>query len=282
MEQRFITVNSIKLAYLEQNTSSDKTIFFIHGNSVSSRSWKYQFNSPLLGDYRLIAIDLPAHGNSDSSNDPETDYTLPGLGFIMANAIKSLVQDKPYILVGLSLGTNILAESLAFDLHPAGIVLISACIIGNNYSIEGLAKSNTNVHVVFTERSPEDEVSTYASQAMQSTDKNDISEFIADYYIVKPQLRHFLTASIYNQKYSNEIALLQKVNLPLLFIFGRDEQIVNPDYLDSVSQYVQVWNDTIYKIPAASHLVHSDQPEEVNKLIAEYIKNSIQQSLVIS
>jgi pimeloyl-ACP methyl ester carboxylesterase len=268
MKQKFIHVAGTKLAYLDKNEEKENIIFFIHGNSLSSRSWNAQLNSELLKDYRLIAIDLPAHGDSEVAANPATDYSIPGLGAIMALAIKSLAGSSPYLMTGLSLGTNILAESLAFELRPGGIVLAGSCLVGEKYSLDSFAYPDTHIHVVFTEQAPENEVRKYAAQVMTNDKEAIVDEFIADYYGVKLPFRSVLMNSIQEHQFNDEIELVGSVNKPVLMIFGKDEQIINPDYLDDIP--LNLWNQKIYKIPGASHLVNSDQPEAFNKLLAAY------------
>lgn len=271
MEKKTIIINRIELVYFEVNSDAKETIFFIHGNSVSSISWKKQLSSELLNAYRLVAIDLPAHGDSGASSNEEHDYNLAGFGLIMANAIKELAGDKPYLLAGISLGTNILAEALAFDLHPMGIVLGGSCIVGGAYTVNSFVMPNTNVHVVFSAQSSLNEVSQYASQVMLSTEEDDVNDFISDYYRVKVPVRSTLADSIGKQQYSNEIALIKSIHKPVLLIFGKDELIVDPDYLDDAS--LNLWKGLIFKLPGASHLVHIDQPEVFNSLLADYAKD---------
>lgn len=268
MTQKFIRVANCRLAYLEKNSTAQNTIFFIHGNSVSSRSWKAQLNGEGLQDYRLIAIDLPAHGDSEVSADPDADYSIPGLGAIMAAAIKALTTGAPYILAALSLGTNILAESLAFDLQPAGLVLAGSCLVGKKHTLDKFVYPDTNVAVVFTEQAPQNEVRLYASQVMINNDESLLDDFVADYYQVKLPFRSLLSSSIQEQKYNDQIALVHSADKPVLVVFGKEEQVINPDYLDDAP--FPLWQNTIFKIPGASHLVQADQPEEFNKLLAEY------------
>lgn len=266
MKKEFITVNDIKLAYLLKNQEKKQSIFFIHGNSSSSKTWIPQLNSTLLNGYRLIAIDLPGHGDSEASIHPENDYSIRGLGRILANAIQMLSMDNPYLLVGISLGTNFIAESLTFGLQPHGLLLGGSCIVGEKFSISSFALPNTHVHVVFTDTATDEDVKSYASEVM--TNKQNIEEFISDYFIVSPTFRPLLSQSIEQGQYSDEIELMQRSGLPILVVFGKDEQIVNPDYLDE-APFV-FWNDGVFKIPGANHLVHSDQPDVFNQLLGAY------------
>jgi len=268
MQRKNIIISDIKISYLIKNESAVNTIFFIHGNSISSRSWMKQLESPLFDNYRLIAFDLPAHGDSLASPNPEIDYSMPGLAKVMTKAVAALGGNSPYILSGIALGSNIIAEMLNFNLHPDGIVLAASSVISRKYQAEKFAKPGTHVFVVFTERSSEDDVRTYALEGMFTPNEKDINEFVEDYYRVKTPFRSIFNHSIEQKYYSDEILLLQHVKNPILMIFGEDEQIIDPTYLDKA--ILNVWHDHVVKIPGASHLVNIDQPEAFNTVLADY------------
>ena len=268
MQRKSIVISDIKISYLIKNESAVNTIFFIHGNSISSRTWMKQLESPLFKDYRLIAFDLPAHGESQASPHPENDYSMPGLAIVMTLAVAALVGDSPYILSGVSLGSNIVAEMLHFNIIPDGIVLAGTSVIGRKYTQEKFVKPDTHVFVALKDQSVEDEVRNYAAEEMLTSNENDVEEFVEDYYRVKFPFRSFLKSSIEQKHYSDEILLLQHVKNPILMIFGNDEQIVDPDYLDKA--ILNIWNDHIIKIPGASHLVNVDQPDAFNTVMADY------------
>ncbi len=105
MKKDHLIANELEIAYLEINPGLSQTIFFIHSNSGSSDTWHRQYNSHVFINYRLVAIDLPGHGGSGPSPNPDKDYSLPALGEIVADAVKRLSADKPYILAGLSLAS---------------------------------------------------------------------------------------------------------------------------------------------------------------------------------
>jgi pimeloyl-ACP methyl ester carboxylesterase len=146
MQNKIVEVNGIKIAYVEKNKEAKQTIFFIHGNSMSKRSWYKQYDSHVLSHWRLIVIDIPSHGDSEKA--AASDCSLKGLGAIMASAINLLANNRPYIIAGMSLGTNIIAEMLAYNIIPAGLVLASPCIVSAELRVETFAKPGTHVGVV--------------------------------------------------------------------------------------------------------------------------------------
>jgi len=266
MKNSFVNVKGLQLAYIEKNPEAAKTIFFIHGNSVSKRSWRKQYNSPVLSDCRMIAIDLPSHG--DSNEGDESFYTLKGLAEMMSNAVEQLAENKPYILAGISLSTNIIAEMLAFDVKPTGLVLAGPCIVGKDYEVSKFIKPNTHVGVVFIDHSDENDILSYAHETSASRDPDDVKIFMEDFKNVKGNFRSLLAKSITAGEYSDEIELLQQKNIPLLLVFGKDELIVDANYLDNA--VLPIWNKTIYKIDDASHFVNIDNPEEFNALLKRF------------
>ena len=134
MGYNFTTVNGVKIFYLEKNSAAPHTLFFIHGNSCTSSFWRKQTESELFSQYRIVAFDLPWHGQSDPADWSECSLT--GIAKIMSEAVKNLMDDKSYMLIGVSLGTNIVAEMLYNDLDPVGVVLAGPCIMGKNHGFE--------------------------------------------------------------------------------------------------------------------------------------------------
>jgi pimeloyl-ACP methyl ester carboxylesterase len=186
----------------------------------------------------------------------------------MYKAVTALSNQQPYILAGISLATNIIAEMLAYPLSPAGIVLAGPCIIGGIITMAQMIKPDTQVGIVFTDEANAEDIQQYAAETSLSTDVADGKYFIKNYQAVQKPFRSLLGQSIAAQNMSDEIALLQQQGIPLLVVFGKDEKVVHTGYLDNVA--LPLWNDTIYQLPGASHLVNIDQPEAFNQLLAAY------------
>lgn len=269
MKQTFVTTNNLQIACYIANPGQVNTIFFIHGNSSSSRVWRKQIESPSLADYRLITIDLPSHGNSDAL-PADADSSLPAIATIMAEAVKQLVNDKPFIICGSSLGTNIVAEMLTDNFSLNGLLMAGPCIVGEGFELDKMILPGANVTPVFAENVPAELVNKYAGETSISTDTKDRQIFLEDYHAVKDPFRSALYATIAAGIYSDEIAILQKNNCPICIIFGKDERVVNNYYLDEAP--INVWNKIIYKIPQASHLVNIDAPEAFNELLVQFAK----------
>ena len=268
MQQNFIKINGITLAFIEQNPKAEKVIFFIHGNSSSSGIWLKQFKSELLSGYRLIAFDLPAHGGSGSLNGTGIEYSLPILGEIMAGALKESAGGGKFIIAGLSLGTNIVAEMLTHTIAHAGVIAIGSCMIGGDYTMERVFKPGIDIHAAFADEVSYDELRQYAKLTFISGAEKEWQQFDENYRCVKDNFRSKMFATVAEGNLNNQVGLLQQQSVPALIVFGEEEKICDTGYFDNAG--LQLWKNKTYKIPRAGHLVNIDQPEKLNELISEF------------
>ena len=109
MKTSTVTINSLDIFY-RQIGETDPPVVFVHGLSMSSEVYVKQLESSLADSYRLIAMDLPGHGNSSRSDNPRADYSLRGYAETVA-AFARKVNAEEALFVGLSLGGHILLEA---------------------------------------------------------------------------------------------------------------------------------------------------------------------------
>jgi len=109
-----VTINEKEIFYRRAGDRG-QPIVFVHGNSLSSRTFQKQLESDLADSYRLFAPDLPGHGQSFRAENPKSDYN-PKAYAEMLTAFAREVEAENSIFVGWSLGGHILLE--ASDLLP--------------------------------------------------------------------------------------------------------------------------------------------------------------------
>jgi pimeloyl-ACP methyl ester carboxylesterase len=268
MESSFVEIEDLKIHYLEKNKKATATIFFIHGNSGSSRMWQRQLNSELLQQYRLVAIDLPGHGKSSASNNPERDYSPIGTAKILSQVVNELAANSPFILVGFSYGTNVMAEMLPYDISPSGIVMIGSCVLGENYGMEKIFIQHNSPSIFFYNETDQKTVSLFLHGQMKLAEDTDVQNSIEDYLNVSPEFKAALFKTAAEGKISDEINALQNLNVPVCLIFGEEDKMININYLDDLP--FTVWQNMIYKVADTGHWVNADNPEAVNQLIFGY------------
>ncbi|MEO3404952.1 alpha/beta hydrolase [Mucilaginibacter sp. CAU 1740] len=264
---RYLEAEGTVIAYREENPDREKTVFFLHGNSGSRQTWDGQMASPLLSDFRMVAFDLPAHGNSGGPDTDAFGYSLARLARIMSSAINMLGGDEPYFLAGLSLGSNIACESLAL-VKARGLVMISPCIIGADYPVNVLFRPGADLRAVFADDADERLIHQTLLSCVHTGTPELLADLLADYHKVKGNFRSRLYESVQKQQYGDEIKMLQESGIRPLVLFGEDDPISNIGYLDPLEH--KMWNGKIYKLKQASHFLHLDQPSLVTKLLHDY------------
>jgi len=248
--------------------SSEKQIIFLHGNSQSLKVWESLTSMGSLKEkHTLITVDLPGHGNSFRSDNPEKDYSLFGLADHFLSFIKQF-DSKPYILVGNSLGSNIISEIAPKLKNCSGVLFTGSCVFGKSVSLEEVFLPNPNATTCFTENPTDDMINMLAEDTIynQSSDtKNLISN---EFKNTDTKVRAVLGACIAGQQYSDELLNLEKSGIETAFVFGAEEKICNPHYLDHVN--FSKWRSQSVLIENCGHFPHLDQPKALANIISEF------------
>ena len=106
---------------VHESAGEGPPVVLIHGNSSSSRVFSRQLDGRLGERFRLVAVDLPGHGESDDAKDPST-YSLPGHARAVWAVVNAFGLHEAWF-VGWSLGGHVALE-MAPDLPQASGLLI--------------------------------------------------------------------------------------------------------------------------------------------------------------
>lgn len=118
------THNGETIRYLDTG-SGDPALVFVHGWCCNHTYWRDQI-PVFAANHRVIAVDLPGHGESDK---PDRDYTIDNFVDVVATLIKELNLDRP-VVVGHSMG-GVIVFNLTRK-HPdmtRGAVIVDAPLV---------------------------------------------------------------------------------------------------------------------------------------------------------
>jgi pimeloyl-ACP methyl ester carboxylesterase len=99
-EDKFVTVNNLKLHYMDWGNTKQQTMILLHGFIAHARSWD-GFAAKMQNKYHVIALDQRGHGDSEWSKTG--DYTSEDFGDDLAVFIDILEIKKP-VIIGHSMG----------------------------------------------------------------------------------------------------------------------------------------------------------------------------------
>jgi len=103
-QDRFAKLDAIRVHYQNYGEGRE-AIVFVHGWSCNLKFWKANIPA-FINQSRVIAIDLPGHGESDK---PQVTYSMD----LFARAIDAVLQDakvERVTLVGHSMGTPVIRQ----------------------------------------------------------------------------------------------------------------------------------------------------------------------------
>lgn len=266
--RKTLALPSVTISYEEFNTEGEQTWYFLHGIGGSTEFWKEQQAILKTSAHRIVIFDLPGHGLS--SIVPQALCNLPSLGKIMASAIHQLQDGRPFMLVGSSLGTNVIAEALYEGLHPAGIILFGPCLVGPEATPADIVKSDSHAGVVFQSDYTAQELNSYWNKTSYRRDMAHYETFAQAFADSNANSRKWLGETIFSGLHRNQISILREMNIPTLLVFGDDEKVIHSNYLDLVVEPLPVCE--IVRVPQASHLVQFDRPDVANELIVNFSK----------
>lgn len=109
-----------KISVWDSQTKSASSLILIHGNSACKEVFAPLYQS-LSNEHRIVAIDLPGHGESDDAAEPDKHYNLNTFSQVVQEVVQSL--DLPsYYIMGWSLGGHVAIEALK-DQRLKGIII---------------------------------------------------------------------------------------------------------------------------------------------------------------
>ena len=121
--QTFEPSPGVRVHYTDEGNREGRTLILVHGFAASVHAWR-PWIERLSTDYRLVAIDLPGHGLTETPDGYRA--TLEG-NAALVDALAERVGAQTFVLAGNSMGG---AVSLAYAMaHPAkldALVLVDA------------------------------------------------------------------------------------------------------------------------------------------------------------
>jgi pimeloyl-ACP methyl ester carboxylesterase len=241
----------------------DTTLVFVHGWSGDSRYWKYQIPY-FFKKYRIVAIDLAGHGNSEQNRKV---YTLEAFG----QDVKAVVEDvnaKKVILIGHSMSGEIVAE--AARLMPDRVIgIIGVDSIQNVEDIMPREEIDRMIEGMQTDF--KGEVKKFVEPMLGKNIRPEFKKWIIDDISCEPSYVAISAFKEYVTKFENKgIAnIFREVKVPV--------RCVNADLWPTNAEvnrrYMSSFDIAIIK--GAGHFIMLEKPKEFNKKLDDSIKEII-------
>ena len=272
---RFCYVRPHKWHIQDTQSTNKPILLLLHGTGASTHSWMHLI--PLLEDtFRVIAIDLPGHGFTETK-----DHTRSGLN-LMAEDIITLLGTKkinPQIIVGHSAGAA-LAFRIALNKKPSSTAVVAINGVLDHY-FEGLSGFFYPIAAKALAINPIS--ATIIAQVNKITNQTKRLNIMTGSKIDNQSL------SFYNKLFSDSSHLagtiammsqwkLESLNNDLpqlkqksLFLIGKNDKMVT---LGSLLKYAKKVKGSQIKVEESlGHLMHEEAPIIVQKHILKFFKD---------
>ncbi|OFZ70837.1 MAG: hypothetical protein A2451_14925 [Bdellovibrionales bacterium RIFOXYC2_FULL_39_8] len=269
------------MAYWDNKLDNDApALLFLHGISSSKSVYQKQMESSLLANrFRLVACDLPGHGESDWAESDKNAYTMlfytkASLEFLEELACKKI------ILIGHNLAGHIIAEALSkLTAHTKikAIIITGMAPIGRPTPMIAdaflpMEKEGPN-HLPIFMNGPitKEQLEIWSHHVFAGSNLSTYQQsFISDVKKSDPKARVRFGQEWSSSRLSDEVKIFQKSNIPLLFIQGTEDSLINPQITSSFKLH-NMWKDKIETIASCGHTPHLESSEEFNSLIAQFV-----------
>lgn len=253
------TSQGLSIHYLDNENMCPETLVFIHGNSLSSKSFLSQFKASEFKKFRCIALDLPGHGESEAAKD----YDI----FLFRDVVKDLIDQlslQKVILVGHSLGGHIALHSLPF-IRAAGVFVFGTPPLSLPLSMEAF-KSHPQLPLLFKNVLSSTEISDLL-RAMYS-EKEIGPEEIIEFQKVDIHFRESMAQSFANGKLLDECHHLKNFDGEVAVVTLENDNFINNSYIEEVVPHNR------RRFFKGSHNSHIEFKEDFNKLLLSFCEDA--------
>ena len=257
-----------KIAYA-QSRADGPAILLIHGNSSCKEVFSRQFSAPELSGFRLVAIDLPGHGESEDAADPAASYTFGGYAGMAREAAQELGLDRP-VVFGWSLGGHIALEMIGGGFDARGLMIsgtppvkpeLESLMAG--FNIDPSAENLTGKRD-FTE----DDALAYATHTSAVDGVLD-PHLLAMCKRTDGRARETMFGSVVMGQALDEREIVATTSVPLAIVNGVDDVFIQAGYFDGLA-YSSLWPDGVVRLEGAAHAPFLQQPQRFNALLAKF------------
>ena len=262
------------------DSESKPAIVFIHGFLQQARTWDFTCLA-LRSRFRCISLDLRGHGDSGRPDEPDysTHYYLSDLRRLLGHLSDEMGIER-FGLCGLSLG-----GSLSYIYASENADVVNAIVVvdvapemnrearrGINRYISALPKDGPFEDLVdkVSKMSPMRTSEAVRGSLLRATRVHSDGSWEWKH---DPRLLERHRASFTPEEYW---AALSKVNVPALFVLGKNSKLVTAETVRKMIETVP--GSSASYVPNASHRVPGDNPIGFIRAVSPFLDRYVSQS----
>ncbi|WP_321884955.1 alpha/beta fold hydrolase [Paraburkholderia bannensis] len=262
--QRTTVTTSHGSIALQENGAGASTVLFIHGNSSCGDVFQHQLRGHLARDHRLIALDLPGHGQSDNAPDPSRTYSRSGFADAAVELLHELNISEA-VVVGWSLGGHIGIDMLTRFQGMRGLMIVGTPPVGRDTMREGF------MGLPQTSAAGRKDLSEADIDGFMQATFGERPAFLRDAIVRSDgRFREHLFQAMRADDYADQRTTVKNSAVPIAVLNGADDKVINLDYVDRVA-YGNLWDGRCHRIAGSAHAPFWQQAQRFDSLLARFL-----------
>jgi pimeloyl-ACP methyl ester carboxylesterase len=264
---RTVNIGGLSIAFRDSE-GPGPAVAFLHGTGFSMDAFGRQFDSGMLRDYRLVALDLPGHGASADVAKSDEVYSLKGYAAVTRAFLES-IGIRRAMIVGWSLGGHIAMELLATSDIAAGLMITGAppIALGPFGLLRGFCTS-WDLLLASKERFTERDEQRFLALCL-GADSGEPA-FARALHRADGRVRSAFVRSILRGDGADEAWAVKSSVVPIAVVNGVDEPFARLSYVAGLS-YGNLWRDRCHVIDDAGHAPFWQKPIIYNALLRDFV-----------
>ncbi len=267
LEQKTVQVGKLSVPYLER-PGSGETIVMLHGITADKDNW-VRFARYIPKEYRIIAVDLPGHG--DNVRDFQTTYTIEYITEGFADTVKALGLDR-FHLVGNSMGGYV---STIYSSDNPGKVL-SLCLIdpagakSPQLSDRELALTRGVNTLIPKTKAEFDELLAYGfhKQPFMPWPARSV---LAEKYIERSEFNQKLWNDVWDNRVDVE-SYFGNITMPVLLLWGDKDRIIHVSTVSVFEKGIPQTKTVIFR--DCGHMPMLEIPKESALIYTSFLQGT--------
>jgi pimeloyl-ACP methyl ester carboxylesterase len=251
---------------LTDSGGSGLPLLMLHGAGASRGVFDLQMQSQLAERHRLVAMDLPGHGESSDARDPAFGYTMPGFATVVTEVLADLGIERLAIF-GWSLGGHVAIELLSRLPGVAGTMLMGAPPVspGPLGMLRGFHASWDMLLASKEKFTPRD-MARYVELCFGATPP---AHALADVARADGRTRVHVGKSMMRGDGADQRRTVEQSPAPVAMVNGERDPLVRNTYLASLD-CANLWDGRVHLLEGAGHAAFRDQSDRFNALLMRF------------
>lgn len=277
MESKFIDLEFGKIHYCTSFNEHPYTLLFLHSFHSSAASF-YHIDKELKKKMNVVCLDFQGHGLSSHIEDDQyfSYYSVEGTTSVLKAFLKQVPMEN-LIILGNSIGGNAAVRLLPKLQNVKGLVLTGSLQAKSSEEVFGLMYPKAPTDLLFQKELSKEQKLKLAKAYVFPNDSfgSGLDQMVDDISQTDPNFRKHLGESIPKEVWVNEIEILKKASMPLMYILGEKDGFIDTIKYRSYLESNGIDSQRVKIIEEAGHCPHLSTPTEFLHCIFSFMKKIV-------